>query len=116
MSCSSIYTTFFSEHECDPETEFACKNGKCIPVLWKCDFDNDCGDDSDEPAHLCRNKNCTSGWKRCPGHANYRCIPEWLFCDGKDDCRDASDELNENCPACEEKGDFRCRNRRCIPK
>ena len=38
----------FSEHDCDPDTEFACKNGKCIPVLWKCDFDNDCGDDSDD--------------------------------------------------------------------
>ena len=102
--------------ECNKETEFSCDNGKCIPVLWRCDFDNDCGDDSDEPAHICRNNNCTVGWRRCPGHANYRCIPEWLFCDGKDDCRDGSDELTENCPPCEEKGDFKCKNRRCIPK
>ena len=100
--------------ECHDD-EFKCDNGKCIPALWKCDFDNDCGDDSDEPAHVCRNQNCTVGWRRCPGHGNYRCIPEWLFCDGKDDCRDGTDELDENCPACESKGHFRCKNRRCIP-
>ena len=102
--------------DCDSETEFRCNNGKCIPKLWRCDFDDDCGDDSDEPAHLCRNQNCTTGWKRCPSHSNYRCIPEWLFCDGKDDCRDGTDELPENCPVCEEKGDFKCRNNRCVPK
>ena len=85
-------------------------------ILWKCDFDNDCGDDSDEPAHVCRNNNCTVGWRRCPGHANYRCIPDWLYCDGKDDCRDGTDELDENCPKCEEKGDWQCKNRRCISK
>lgn len=28
---------------CDADTEFACKNGRCIPKLWMCDFDNDCG-------------------------------------------------------------------------
>ena len=54
--------------------EFSCDNGKCIPKLWRCDFDNDCGDDSDEPAHQCRNSNCTQGWRRCPGHANYRSV------------------------------------------
>lgn len=52
------------------------------------DFDNDCGDDSDEPAYMCRQRNCTTGWQRCPGQSNYRCIPKWLFCDGKNDCRD----------------------------
>ena len=93
--------------ECDPETEFACKNGRCIPKLWTCDFDNDCGDDSDEPAYMCRQRNCTTGWQRCPGRANYRCIPKWLFCDGKDDCRDGSDELTENCPGCNPETDFK---------
>merc|ERR1712106_830793 len=102
--------------ECDKETEFSCSNGKCIPKLWFCDYDNDCGDDSDEPAHRCRHRNCTEGWRRCPSHSNYRCIPEWLFCDGKDDCRDGTDELPENCPKCEEKGDFQCRNQRCVPQ
>lgn len=39
-----------------------------------------CGDDSDEPAYMCRQRNCTTGWQRCPGASNYRCIPKWLFC------------------------------------
>ncbi|XP_015791351.1 low-density lipoprotein receptor-related protein 2 [Tetranychus urticae] len=102
--------------ECDPQTQFQCRNGKCIPKLWYCDFDDDCGDDSDEPAHICRNRNCTTGWKKCPTRNNYRCIPSWLFCDGKDDCRDGSDENNpEYCPKCSETGDFKCGNGRCIP-
>lgn len=101
---------------CDPDTEFSCKNGRCIPKLWMCDFDNDCGDDSDEPAYMCRQRNCTTGWQRCPGQSNYRCIPKWLFCDGKDDCRDNSDEQPENCPSCNVDTDFKCGNNRCIPK
>lgn len=107
---------FPDKRACDPETEFSCKNGRCIPKLWMCDFDNDCGDDSDEPAYMCRQRNCTTGWQRCPGKSNYRCIPKWLFCDGKDDCRDGSDEQPENCPTCQQETDFKCANNRCIPK
>jgi hypothetical protein len=28
--------------------QFKCTNDKCIPTAWKCDHENDCGDNSDE--------------------------------------------------------------------
>ena len=31
-----------------PETMFKCTNGQCIDKKWKCDFDDDCDDASDE--------------------------------------------------------------------
>ena len=42
-SCVSI----LGNKTCDP-SKFACDNGKCIPEAWKCDYDDDCGDNSDE--------------------------------------------------------------------
>ena len=27
-----------------------CDNELCVPLVWKCDHDNDCGDSSDEGA------------------------------------------------------------------
>ena len=42
---------------CDPSSEFTCGNGRCIPKVWKCDFDDDCGDGSDEAESLKCGKN-----------------------------------------------------------
>lgn len=34
-------------HTCEP-SYFKCKNNKCIPGRWRCDYEGDCGDGSDE--------------------------------------------------------------------
>ncbi|KAM7388140.1 hypothetical protein PAMP_024339 [Pampus punctatissimus] len=36
-----------TESECETG-QFQCKNGRCIPTLWRCDDDDDCSDSSDE--------------------------------------------------------------------
>ena len=42
-----------ANHQCDPATQLRCRSGRCIPLHWHCDGDNDCGDMSDE-------QNCTA--------------------------------------------------------
>ena len=44
-----------SVKKCD-ESYYKCNNHRCIPGRWKCDHDDDCGDNSDE--------------KDCPGEIN----------------------------------------------
>uniref|UniRef100_A0A3B4XAY3 Uncharacterized protein n=1 Tax=Seriola lalandi dorsalis TaxID=1841481 RepID=A0A3B4XAY3_SERLL len=41
-----------STRTCRPG-QFKCRNGRCIPQSWKCDVDDDCGDNSDEPLEEC---------------------------------------------------------------
>lgn len=44
------FVIFFQTEEvtCDPLGDFRCDNHRCIPVRWRCDKNNDCGDGSDE--------------------------------------------------------------------
>ena len=73
------------------EEEFKCNNSRCIPDLFECDFENDCGDGSDEHANCTVLTKCKKTEMRC---ANKRCVPLSWQCDGEDDCGDYSDELN----------------------
>ncbi|XP_076310963.1 sortilin-related receptor-like isoform X2 [Tachypleus tridentatus] len=92
---------------CAPE-QFTCSNELCIPNLWKCDGDNDCGDSSDE--YNCQLHTCDENQFLCPSG---RCIPATWKCDTDKDCEDASDEKDCHFKACGKK-EFQCDNGRCI--
>lgn len=36
------------ERTCNPTGDFRCSNHRCVPLRWRCDGDDDCGDNSDE--------------------------------------------------------------------
>ena len=85
-----IFNFFTAQRKCRAN-EFKCESGQCIHQNWKCDFERDCTDGSDEKG--CPKKECASHRLTC---ANGHCINiEWK-CDGDDDCGDFSDEAD--CP------------------
>lgn len=105
-----------------PLDEFQCNNTLCKPLGWKCDGEDDCGDNSDENPEECGENLCISHVDSLPGNApvssiiflsfhllvKFQCPPMRQFrchndrvclplskrCDGVNNCGDNSDEVN----------------------
>lgn len=108
---------------------FRCQSGKCVPLKWRCDSVDDCGDNSDELG--CLPNMTTTAEPETAGvpYATNDCGPEryqcrdrhciwdsWL-CDGLKDCQSGEDE--DNCKfgpkRCSPK-EFKCvHSMGCIP-
>lgn len=89
------------------------KKSNFLQKRWRCDHEDDCGDNSDEMN--CENYQCKNGTFQC---ASGHCIAAHFRCDGDRDCRDMSDEAN--CPPrfpggryCPESR-FQCNNHLCV--
>ena len=89
--------------ECQGAPPFMCTSGEQVPEAYKCDFEEDCSDGSDEVG--CMNGfQCTSG-ATIP--LDYKCDGSLDCCEGDPECRDVSDEAD--CPV------FMCKDGDTVP-
>ena len=98
-----------------PPNHYKCNNDACVPQVWVCDGDNDCGDNSDELA------SCGGEDRVCESEEFYkcasgRCIPDSWRCDGDTDCLGGEDEP-DSCDAASgcDPTYFQCGTGRCVP-
>uniref|UniRef100_A0A3P8N962 EGF-like domain-containing protein n=1 Tax=Astatotilapia calliptera TaxID=8154 RepID=A0A3P8N962_ASTCA len=80
-----------TQSECETG-QFQCKSGACVPIVWRCDGDDDCPDSSDE--ENCPKKTCAATDFTCK---NGQCLPARWRCDGEVECADGSDEADSIC-------------------
>ncbi|XP_067002275.2 very low-density lipoprotein receptor isoform X2 [Anabrus simplex] len=78
--------------KCLKADQHKCPNGICIPQVWVCDQDNDCGDNTDEDPDMCLDEK-----RKCREEEDFlcysgRCLPKHWRCDGDKDCADGDDE------------------------
>lgn len=113
-----------SKEKCGSE-QFMCTtettqytHGRCIPKSWRCDFDHDCIDGSDEAN--CTHNQCGGGETGDPNQFRCdsgQCISMNWRCDLENDCQDGSDEKNcSKSPTKCKDNEFQCGNKgQCIP-
>ncbi|TKC52997.1 hypothetical protein EI555_015648, partial [Monodon monoceros] len=98
------------EIQCQMTRQAAC-GGRCIPVAWLCNGEQECPDGADEQCEeVCHGH--PQAWQCDDG----RCISIHWLCDGVSDCLDGSDEVNcERMTPCPDPkipcpGDPQCRD------
>uniref|UniRef100_A0A3B3SQG6 Low density lipoprotein receptor-related protein 8, apolipoprotein e receptor n=1 Tax=Paramormyrops kingsleyae TaxID=1676925 RepID=A0A3B3SQG6_9TELE len=59
------------------EGQFKCRNGRCIPIIWRCDDDDDCADNSDEES--CREYTRIRLYVTRALHGSVKGTPPWTL-------------------------------------
>ncbi|KAJ8791880.1 hypothetical protein J1605_020256 [Eschrichtius robustus] len=97
------------EIQCQMTRQAAC-GGRCIPVAWLCNGEQECPDGVDEQCE--RMTACPDPKIQCPGDP--QCRDAWEPCDVEEDCGGGFGEAycpRHRCLA----GQWQCRNEVCVP-